>query len=322
MRDQRVEQWLTKERVRFEYVPQVALADIVDADKSLLNVRLTGQLTDDNVQALALASEQGFELPAFILYRDKGKDGGTVYRIINGHHRKAALELRDLTHGDAYVVDTTDPVVIDRLRRTANLLETQVGVNNQERIIHALHFVARGYSIVDAAHMAKVSHSRVQDAVTVNKVERELIVLGRSRGNKSAAMMKALTGISGPILAEFEALITSAGLTAEVANEYGTQLRSAPDFEACMEKIAEWRTYHVPDVEQRADGIRSPGSTIRRWPAAMGKAQRILAQSMTSGSYRALSGSEIKAQIDLCDKTIEQLKEWRKTLEGLYDDVR
>jgi ParB-like chromosome segregation protein Spo0J len=135
MRDVRIEQRLTAQRVDWRYEDCIALTDI-DAKASRANQARHEPIDDALVERYCLDMIDGVAFPAVVAERNKsGK-----YVLLDGNHRCAASLMAEKTSIDLYEVKLPSDYVRALLIRTLNLLEGKT-LTKEEVLEHAAYLV-------------------------------------------------------------------------------------------------------------------------------------------------------------------------------------
>lgn len=244
MKDPKVEQWLDREGVSWHYEHDIALSTI-DRKASLDNQARFEALNEDHIVDLAVAAEE-MELPAMIAYRKQ--DGRLV--IIDGNHRMEAYSrLNNKLVSDFYIIDIVHPWVIDRVTRTANVLNG-AQLSREERISHALYLIrAENMDINSAAKCLMISKTTIQSVLSAEDVRGRLARLGFT----DRLPIKSLTILyrvkQDKALLEAANLAKEAKLTADETRELATRIERAAVSEKAQEAaINEFRLKYQDKV--------------------------------------------------------------------------
>jgi len=135
MRSNRTERFLEKLHVEFEYQEEFDLESLVMSDDTIHQIRLDG--TEDahiaDFERIAQRGESA-DVPAIIVVIWKGKA-----LIGDGIHRGFGFPLGGVSLHDAYVVYPRSEMMIQVIRRTANIILNGKGITQEERLVHAAH---------------------------------------------------------------------------------------------------------------------------------------------------------------------------------------
>lgn len=170
MRNPTYEQALTQQGVQWTYVEQVPLIEI-NAGKGLKNqARLDCPLEDELVETYTLAYKNRSEFPPLVLH----KPGRGQYVPIDGNHLLESAGKAGRRWHDAYVVDTPDQMVVDRLTWVFNNLVNGKRLSREDCLQHAITFVRKyGHTCRAAAKEWGLHESLVNKAVrAINTRER------------------------------------------------------------------------------------------------------------------------------------------------------
>lgn len=216
MRSQVYEQILTKQGVAFDYQERVALLDI-DLAKGLRNqARLENPLDEELIPQYMQMSKDGMEAPAVVLARTgKGR-----WVPVDGNQRLAATDrLGKKTH-DAYLLQTNDPLVIDRLTWAFNNLVNGKRISQAEAVQHAVSMVQKyDYSPATVAKEYGIPKWLVERTLRLNKLHE---VLDRNKVKRTASLtdskleeMRSLLELGEDILAKAAGAVGEIGLNEE-----------------------------------------------------------------------------------------------------------
>ena len=163
MRNPTYEQVLTKEGVSWEYVERVPFDDI-DVGGGLHNqARLGCALDPELVDAYAARKREGAQFPPLVLWRP----GMGRYLPLDGNHNIASDQKAGRKAHDAYVVNTKDRQVADRIAWTFNNKVNGRRLSAEESLQHAVDFVRKyGMNVKQAALEWGVKQGAVYKAIT------------------------------------------------------------------------------------------------------------------------------------------------------------
>lgn len=303
-----LEAWLASRGYPFRYVESVAIDAILVDDAAKENIRLGVPLNEERVMTYAIELENGAHFPAIVLWPAKAGH----YVVANGLHRLEAFKLHGkLKAIDAYVIESSDPVVLEVLRRTVNVMEGEA-LPMEQRIEHALRLIELQHSIADAARLEAVPANRLAQAVALSKV--------RPRLARAGVNVRDLC-LSGPTLASMNSIPRDRHLAAAVRLAHEARLssdeikllvreiRAASDDTVADETLVAWHERHADTIARAQKGtIRPPGSPIRRLDSLFAQSARLLAGGVAEKGIALLSGRELTAMIARVKKMIAELQ--------------
>lgn len=244
MRDPKAEAWLTTEGVRFRYEGGVPL-DRFDRRRSRDNqARPTDWKLPEEIERYALGMIDGDLFPCVIVYA--GPDG---FVLIDGNQRWCAAEVAELASLDAFVVEETDRLILDRLTMTANGVLNGQGLSAAEVLKQAVTFKLLHPTVPmkDIAKWFRFKVERLELAVRQAQVTARLGQLGVSVVGLSATVLKTLHALeSDPVLEEVGRLAQEAGLAPAKVQELVTEVRRQRSERAQLAVVMRWRK--DPDV--------------------------------------------------------------------------
>ncbi len=242
MRDPKVEQWLTREMVQFEYVSSIAISDI-DLEASLKNnSRVGNRLIPWLHERYTVAAKSGDEFPAIIVYRLA--PGPAKFRIVEGNHRAHGYLSAGKTSIDAYVIQATMPV-IDVLTRSANAM-VGVATTPEDNLNQAIYSVSRGYqNIGQASESFNVTLNSLQSALLANKAKERLAGLrvGKAKPDDlSTFRLQRLNTIpNDPALKAAAAVALSSQLTSDQFDDLITAVKAQRSEEYMLLAVEEFK---------------------------------------------------------------------------------
>lgn len=267
MRDTILESWLNDQSVKWVYLDAVDVAKIAVDDEARRQIRLTTALDNERVLSYGIALENGDKFPAIAVF---GKADAKLFPIASGLHRLAAFELVERKRTDVYAIDSSDKIVMDRIRRTINQING-LPVREDERMIHAVHLHrGDGYTIKDAARAANVPYAKLRDRLAAEQAEEALAPYGiDARQNKltQTFLKELLTIRSDKHKADFTKLSLEARLTSADIGELRREIVNCKTDKDVEVVLAEWRERYRDVIAQSRSGkLRPPTSPLRSIP--------------------------------------------------------
>jgi len=314
MRDSVTEAWLTGQGISWEYHASIALDSIVRDAATMLNIRLTESLNQEHVMSLALKLEDGADLAAIVLHQLPSG----LFGLINGLHRCEAYGLTKRATCDAYMVLTSDALVIDRLRRTVNDIEG-LPLNQEARLEHAKFTVRRGgYAASDAARIHNVPYGILKEALLEDKVMAELRDAGIDGRKLSKTTIKELNPLGRPA---YKVAVAQLGISCRLAaadiRTLVLAIRGANSDAEVEDILHRMREEHKVDQERAAGGrVRPPASPLRRIPTIIDRIEAVSKQ-MNGTAELVLLPEERRALVGRIRKAIKLLTDLAKSLEGV-----
>lgn len=320
MRDTRIEKFLVKRGVGFEYCPSIPLAQCRVDPEAKLNIRLAQQLSEERVERYALAMKDGDEFPAIVLYRDRK---GQYFFFVNGLHRFAALGRVGATEVDAYILllDPDERSTINHLRRTINLLEG-LAPTAEESLEQAVQDVDEGSSQADAAREHRIPLSRLHNRLANREVESRLLRV-RLNPTQIPHLQDTHKRQLGRIKRDddfFQAVMLAqeARLTVDQTKELLNAIE-APNSNS-TEVIAQWRKDLAPAIRESAGGKLKPAaSAIRNYLNRLAWISR--ERTRVQKSARALGPVELKTALRRVDEFLVEIHSFRDDLLKAIEDA-
>ena len=230
MRNPTYEQALANQGVKWEYVEKFDMAEI-DYQKGLQNqARLEMPLDDDLVNAYALRMKDGDQFPPIVLWRPgKGR-----WIPVDGNHNLAAKRKNNWKRTDAYLLDTKDQQVADRLTWTFNNSVNGRRLTPAEAMEHALSFVRKyGLPLTEAAKEWGVNVHNLQRHVKTAEI-RDILNKNNVRINPAMAdhclfALSPLQNLGEDVLVKAGKLVSNSGITSEVVKTLVDRVQAARD---------------------------------------------------------------------------------------------
>jgi ParB-like chromosome segregation protein Spo0J len=315
MKDLSLEEWLSKDQaVPFEYDPKgVSWADVECGGDISRQIRLEKGTDPDTVMRYAMAMEDGAEFPAICVVKD-----GKSYSLITGMHRREAAELANYQYADVYILKTDDPLVLERVRRTANVLNGR-DQNKEERILQALQMIRLGSTIKQAAADQKLPYGLVDGRARGERVRAELL-------HESKVDPSDISGLPNTVLTELHK-IPRKQHRARVAVMLAKTKVSIVDRDELIKKICDAETDSavekiLADAEKHLSdqaAVTGGGKHANRrpfWsmPGTLTRINRMIDTWGESEKMDTMSANDRLGLADKCESTGENLLELAKAL--------
>lgn len=250
MKDPRIENWLTTEGVKWDYLDGVALSEI-DVEASKRNqARVNAPIIEDLVERYALAYIDGSEFPALIAWR---ADSGRLV-LLDGNQRLAAAIDLDQKAIDVYVCSELTEEKRFAICWTANSLNGDPG-SPLDRMLQAKQYHLRypGLPKNEVARRFRIKSEKFERELRSDEVGARLNQFGLdpeaiSLTNKDRLHAYIASDVQ---FREAAKLIQEAGLKGGLAAEFWADIRRARTEKDALAVIDAWR--ERPEV---ADLIR------------------------------------------------------------------
>jgi hypothetical protein len=278
MRNPTFEQALEKQGVTFAYVEEVALMEI-DAAKGLRNqARLEEPLDAELTETYACSYRDGYEFPPLVLHRPGPR---SKFVPVDGNHRLGAAHKAGKKTHDAYVLETTDQQVLDRITWTFNNSVNGKRLTREECLEHAISFVQKyGYTAVAAAKEWGVPPWQVQRGIRVNGV-RNVLSSGGVRpcaalSDEVLNTLAPLEDVGEDVLVEAGKVVGQTGISIKECEELVKDVKRAKTHEAKVKVVQDFA--QSPVAKQRQ--AETKGGRVRP-PSTMPRTQlvRLIAQA-------------------------------------------
>lgn len=235
------EQELTKQGVQWEYVESIPLESI-DAHRGLKNqARIDCPLDEDLVSNYAKSMKDGSNFPALVVYSTSRK-----YIPLDGNHRLSAYGVLKLKTCDAYVVNSKDPLVLDRIAWSFNNHVNGARIPQATALIHAVGYVRKyGWKKEDAAREWGVStHAVIRKHRVL--VLRDILDTNNQPHNKVSDdvvyEMSVFETIGEDVFLAAFKVVAGSGATHQDIQDLVKKVRSAKTHANKMEAITEFET--------------------------------------------------------------------------------
>lgn len=171
-KDLAFERWLDAQSIPFKDLGDISWDDVnVDGEISR-QIRLEKGTDPDTVLRYAMEMERGVEFPNICVVEGKGDK---KYDLVTGMHRMQAAQLARRDHIGAYAIDVEDPLTIDTVRRTANVLNG-LDQDKEDRIQQALVLInEHGMTEAEAAERCQLPYATLSGRARANKIRTELL---------------------------------------------------------------------------------------------------------------------------------------------------
>jgi hypothetical protein len=290
MRDQRFENLLVGEGVKFEYMPSMPL-EAIDIKAGLRNQARTDQLDEKTTDSYCIAMLNGASFPAIIVYPH-----GLRFVPIDGNHRIEAARRAKHSTLDAYVVRTLDSAVIARLTRTANTVEGR-RATPEELLGHATFAVENwGWSIHDAAKQWGLAESKLGTHIRSRAARCRAIRHGIDASAVVDTRMDRINSIKNDRpFSEALRLNMSYQVPMLDLEDKVTQLNRLRSESEQLSFIAEWEQSLVP---KEAKGKRSPTQElpVQKLMRLLGQISRLLDDYPVAEAWE-IPGNGFRAKI-------------------------
>jgi len=254
------EQMLTKQGVGFEYVESLPMEDINMKAGIRNQARLLQPLDEELVNIYAQHMKDGCEFPAVVLART----GKGLWIPVDGNQRLAALEKNGRKRTDAYLLDTKDAQVIDRLTWTFNNLVNGKRLTHDEALHHAVTFVRKyGHTIKQAAREWNINQWTLQTAVQAEDVQdvltKEGIRLTPSMNATKLQALNPLMKLGEDVVAKAGAVVNTSGVSVDEVKSLVAEVAAASTSEAKARVID---SFGKSDRVQTRRGITKNGTAV------------------------------------------------------------
>lgn len=263
MKSEVYEQALRRQGVSFSYLEKVPLAEI-NVQAGLRNqARLENPIEKELVDTYEQHYRDGVQFPPLVLWRPAPR---SKYIPIDGNNRTHAATKAGKKFHDAYIVDTTDQQIIDRLTWTFNNLVNGKRLSREESAQHAVTFVLKyGMSVEKAAQEWNVPYWLVQRTSQAQRLRKTLAngQAGEAAGKISDETLQTLSPlnqISEDLFIAAARAGASSGATDAYYRELIRQVKGEKNMQAKAERVKEWS-----DSDQlKMRRAETKGGTVRR----------------------------------------------------------
>lgn len=168
MRSQVYEQALQKQGVEFSYMEKLDVNAIDDSAGLRNQARLENPHDEELIAQYTVLSKGGSEPPAIVVYKRRNKN---IWVPIDGNQRIAVAKRMGNKTVDAYVVQSNDQMVLDRLTWSFNNLVNGKRLTREESLEHAVTMVQKyGWDVKAAAQEWGIHPRTVNKRITSEKL--------------------------------------------------------------------------------------------------------------------------------------------------------
>jgi hypothetical protein len=277
-RDRIYEDALNRQGVKWCYEPMVEF-DLIDDRAGLRNqARLENALDPELVEAYRRVWEDGGEFPAMVLWRPSARG---KYRPLDGNHKLAAAKA-DTKHKhvqiDAYVIETDDEMVANRVAWTFNNMVNGRRLSKAECLEHAKTFVLKyGMSQEAACKEWDVSKWELTKEVRAAEVK-EVLDKGNVKGadrltRERLNELAPLRAQGEDVLVEAAKVVVETGAGADLTSQLVSDIKKAKTTAAKFEAV---KTFRESEGVQRRRAETKGGTVLPRSPRPSEKLSKLI----------------------------------------------
>lgn len=299
MRNPVYESALDNEGVKWRYEEAVLLEGI-DVRGGLANqARLEQPLDEEARDRYAAEYRRGAPFPPVVLYRP----GRGRFKVIDGNTRLAAAPIAGRRALDAYVVETDDQMVIDRLTWSFNHLVNGRPLSYSERLRHAVSFVRRWQVTVKsaAAHWgvsATTLANDVRAAEVKDRLDAAKVPL-KSKDSRIYVDLAGLEGVGDEVLVAAAKAVAETGATRADTQELVKRVKAQRTHAAKLATIADYASSDAA-ARRRAE---TKGGTIKRAASLPDRLLRAVREAL-----KLLEGYDRKALLPVAKSTLVEAR--------------
>lgn len=330
MRNQKIEDELTRQGFVFEFVKDYPLAQIDMKEAEENPARLAAKLDEDAVIAYWMAMEEGADWEA-IMVRDRGTP---LDQLINGRHSIAAAGhcKPKRTTLDAYRIREADEVRVDVLIRTANIHNGRTP-STAEKLLHIAeerrqhpHLTVKELSV-----RFRIRRERIAEYLAVIEAEKRATKVGIGHvvhGNRhfGAELKKALNSLQSDAVFLHAAKLIAVhplDLRGDAGLDLISSLRGAGTERQAM-KIIEAREGELARAaeDRSVKKTRSPSSRATKF---MGEVRRVIRRYPGSVEKLYLAGlgswRQLRREAKVLDEAIGFQEDVRDAMIAMADEM-
>lgn len=278
MRNPVYEQFLTSQGVKWRYLEKVELSSI-DSKRSLANqARLEQALDTDLIAQYRSRYRKGDQFPPLVVHRPAKK-----FVLLDGNQRLHACGpvpgWKGLRFHDAYLVDSGDEAVLNRIAWTINDGVNGKRMTYEDNLQHAVTYVRKyNWSAKQAADEFSVPHKVVWVFVRREELKDKLREQGVNRlpSDPIIDYTGALAGLGDDIFAQSARVLTGIGAAASDAQDLVKKVRKAKTH---ADKLAVIGEYESSDYAQDRKAQTKCGTIRPRSPMARERLRRYLTEA-------------------------------------------
>lgn len=255
-----VEAFLDIEGAAWHYAGWVKIDDVDIVNGVNQQARFT-KFNKDNHDDYARVYRQGHPpMPPIVLFvMPSGK-----YGIIDGNHRINAAKSVNLNEIEAYVVDSNDPLLIERLRRAFNRLNGE-RVSSREAMAHAVHLVLySGHSELAVAEELNLDKWSVYSAVRAARARQRIEKHGIDTTKMERSALERIQRIPlDSVLVPVARLIQRAQLPSDQASKLASAIMEKTSETDMLAVVAEWEQSLAGRIAANRNGTIRPPAPVR-----------------------------------------------------------
>ncbi len=233
---------LDKQGLTWRYLEYVAYSDI-DEKKGLHNqARLDVPLDEEYARSFIPSyKEKPCIVPALVLTRPSTR---AKWVPCDGNHRLKGGKLAGLTGSDAYVFETTDQLIVDRVTWSFNNQVNGKRLTNEECKQHAITFVRKyGASVKEAAEQWGIIYATLKGLLIVENIKdilNEAKIDHRHVAGQTLDSLSPLINLGEDVLCKAAKIIATNGLGVKQAQEIVTKVKVARTHEQKLQVIEDF----------------------------------------------------------------------------------
>ncbi len=233
---------LDKQGLTWRYVENIPIEDI-DEKKGLRNqARLDIPLDEEYAKTfIPLYKENPCIVTALVLTRPSAK---ARWIPVDGNHRLKGAKEAKCIHVDAYVFETTDQLIADRVTWSFNNQVNGKRLSNEECKQHAITFVRKyGAAVKEAAEQWGIVYATLKGLLIVEKVKdilNEARIDHRHVSGQALDAISPLLNLGEDVLCQAAKVVASNGLGSKQAQEITSKVKAARTHEAKLQVIKDF----------------------------------------------------------------------------------
>lgn len=277
-----VEQNLRNLGIKFDIEYDIPFSAIDLAEGNRRQVRAYGSNQDTMLRySLKMLEDTAWNM--VVLQKDKKK-----YWPWSGNQRLGAYELAKIGHNiDAYVVDLTDPVMMDLLPRIVNTWEAVEGMTKDEAIVNAIHMHDKHrMSMIEAAKLFGIKTESVYKSIRAAESKKKLESLAIPPDRFPSSTLEALGRIDNlNVMKRAASILHKYDVKGNEAMQVINEARQGKTEAQQVVTLEKWETSldYRKSSKSKKDGVKLPHKRVNceRLLTLMNSLARLCEQNKT-----------------------------------------
>lgn len=313
MRNQLYENFLNEQGVPWDYLERVELSAI-DSTKSLANqARLEVAVLKDEISQYRAGYERGDHFPPLVVHRP-----GKKFVLLDGNQRFFAAspdkDWKGLRFHDAYLVDSKDEVVLNRIAWTINDRVNGRRMSYEDNLQHAMTYVRKyNWTRTAAAKEFGINERALHKLVHIAEMKDKLHEQKVSRlpNDECIERLSPLSSLGDDVFSQAARMVAEIGSSSNDVQDLVKKVRRAKTHADKMATIAEYGSSdhaQARKAETKGGRIRPrspmPRERLRR---ALTEARKVLEDNKVKSVMLPVQKADLTAAQELARDVVRLL---------------